>query len=101
MRKSNVASLNQKDNKAENIQLHIGRRPILVAANSNGDLSMMQLAAGGNKPFLNLIVRHDDSEREFAYEQGAEKLLEVAQAHGWQIVSMKNDFKSVFLFQKK
>jgi hypothetical protein len=39
--------------------------------------------------------------REYAYEQGSEKSLEVAQARGWQIVSMKNDFKNVFSFQKK
>lgn len=101
VRKSNVASLNRKDNKADNIQLHIGRRPILVAGNSDGDVAMMELAAGGKRPFLNLLLRHDDSDREYAYEQGAQKAFEIAQTRGWKIVSMRNDLRSVFSFQKK
>ncbi|HKP11622.1 MAG TPA: HAD family hydrolase, partial [Blastocatellia bacterium] len=38
-RKDNVDIFNEKSGKAENIQLHIGRRPILVAGNSDGDLA--------------------------------------------------------------
>jgi len=101
VRKSNIASFNENDTKAENIQLHIGRRPILVAGNSNSDVAMMELAAGGKKPVLNLLLRHDDAEREFAYDQGAEKALEFAQSRGWQIVSMRSDFNVVFPFRKK
>jgi phosphoserine phosphatase len=101
VRRSNVASFNENDTKAENIQLHIGRRPIFVAGNSNSDLAMMEYAAGGKKPFLNLLVRHDDAEREFAYDEGAEKAIELAQARGWLFVSMRNDFKTVFSFPSK
>ena len=100
-RTANINNHNEKSAKAQNIQLHIGRRPILVAGNNNGDLAMMSLAAGGNRPFLNLLVRHDDSEREFAYEENADKALQTAQSCGWTIVSMKNDFNKVFAFQKK
>lgn len=98
VRKNNLETLNDRSAKAENIQLHIGRRPILVAGNNDGDLAMMGLAAGGKKPFLNLLVRHDDADREFAYEDNTSKILEAARARGWTTVSMKNDFKLVFSF---
>lgn len=97
-RKDNVETLNDRSAKAENIQLHIGRRPILVAGNSDGDLAMMGLAAGGRKPFLNLLIRHDDADREFAYEDNTSKVLEAARTRGWTTISMKNDFKLIFAF---
>jgi FMN phosphatase YigB (HAD superfamily) len=101
VRKPNVDIFNDRSAKAENIQLHIGRRPIFVAGNNDGDLAMMGLAAGGKRPFLNLLVRHDDAEREFAYEDNTTKVMEMARARGWIIVSIKNDFKVVFSFQEE
>ena len=98
VRKDNVEFFNDRSAKAENIQLHIGRRPILVAGNSDGDLAMMGFAAGGKKPFLNLLVRHDDADREFAYQDDTSKALEAARARGWTTISMKNDFKLIFSF---
>lgn len=100
-RTSNVDIFNQKSSKAENIQLHIGRRPILAVGDNNSDLAMMSLAAGGKHPFLNLLLRHDDPEREFAYQENTDKVLRMAQARGWTIVSMKDDFGVVFGFQKR
>ena len=100
-RTSNIAIFNERAAKAQNIQLHIGRRPILAAGNSNGDLAMMMLAAGGKHPFLNLVLRHDDAQREFAYEENADKVLQTAQSRGWTIVSMKADFNTMFAFQKE
>ena len=73
----------------------IGRRPILAAGNSNGDIQMLQFA-GGDRPALRLLLLHDDAEREFAYTAGAEKSLELARARGWQIVSMKDEWKAMF-----
>ncbi len=43
-----------------------------------------------------LLVHHDDAEREFAYDEGAEKALAAAKANGWTVVSMKEDFRTVF-----
>ena len=74
----------------------IGRRPILAFGNSNGDIQMLQFAGGPGKSALRLLLLHDDAEREFEYTSGAEKSLELAQAQGWTIVSMKNDWKRVF-----
>jgi hypothetical protein len=41
-------------------------------------------------------IRHDDADREFAYDTGAEKALAEAKDRGWTVVSMRNDFKVVF-----
>jgi phosphoglycolate phosphatase-like HAD superfamily hydrolase len=74
----------------------IGRRPILAAGNSNGDIHMLTFAQSSDTPFLNLLLLHDDAQREFAYEKGAEKALELAAKRNWQIISMKQDFNRVF-----
>jgi phosphoglycolate phosphatase-like HAD superfamily hydrolase len=74
----------------------IGRRPILAAGNSNGDLPMLAFAGGPSLPALRLLVVHDDADREFEYAAGAEKVLGAAQTHGWTTVSMKDDWSTVF-----
>jgi len=74
----------------------IGRHPILAAGNSNGDIEMLKFAQASGKPFLNLLLYHDDGEREFAYDQGAEQALRLAAERGWQVISMQNDWKGIF-----
>ncbi|MGV0718847.1 HAD family hydrolase [Mycolicibacterium sp. XJ662] len=69
----------------------VGRRPILAAGNSNGDIEMLQYTNG-----LRLLVRHDDADREFDYTAGAEKALDHAARDGWTVVSMRNDWVNVF-----
>ena len=49
-----------------------------------------------DKPSLRLLVLHDDDEREFAYTTGAEQALEQAAADGWTVVSVKDDWTTVF-----
>ena len=69
----------------------IGRRPILAAGNSNGDIEMLEFTRG-----LRLLVLHDDSDREFDYTAGAERSLEVAARGDWTVVSVRNDWTTVF-----
>jgi phosphoglycolate phosphatase-like HAD superfamily hydrolase len=73
-----------------------GRRPLLAAGNTNGDVAMLDFAQHADKPFLRLLVLHDDPEREFAYTAGAENALERAAQQGWTVVSMKHDWTTVF-----
>jgi hypothetical protein len=47
-------------------------------------------------PSLCLLVLHDDADREFDYVAGAEKALEVAEAKGWTVVSVRDDWAAVF-----
>jgi hypothetical protein len=74
----------------------VGRRPILAGGNSNGDIPMLRFCAHPSRPSLALLLDHDDAEREFAYRAGAEQALERARRDGWTVVSMKNDWKTMF-----
>jgi phosphoglycolate phosphatase-like HAD superfamily hydrolase len=73
-----------------------GRRPLLAAGNSNGDIQMLDFAQHEDRPSLRLLVLHDDAEREFDYRTGAELALERARGEGWSIVSVRDDWTSVF-----
>ena len=67
-----------------------GSMPLLAGGNADGDAAMLETARFG------LLIRHDDADREFAYDAGAEKALAEAKERGWTVVSMQNDFKVVF-----
>jgi phosphoserine phosphatase len=73
----------------------VGRRPVMAAGNSNGDIPMLRFA-GGAHPALRLLVLHDDPEREFDYTKGAERSLEVAEQDAWTVVSIKGDWSTVY-----
>ena len=74
----------------------IGRRPILAAGNTNGDDEMLMYTGTATTPSLRLLVLHDDAEREFDYTAGAERALDHARQYGWTVVSIKNDWITVF-----
>ena len=74
----------------------IGRRPILAFGNSNGDVPMLADAGTDATRALRLLLLHDDAEREFDYTAGAERALEIADQQNWTVVSMKNDWNTVF-----
>jgi len=73
-----------------------GRRPVLAAGNSNGDIQMLEFARHQDKPSLRLLLLHDDAEREFDYTSGAEQALEQADTDAWTVVSIKSDWATVF-----
>jgi hypothetical protein len=74
----------------------LGRRPVLAGGNSNGDIEMLDWTRHPALPTLRLLVLHDDAEREFDYVAGSERALERAAAHGWTVVSVRDDWTSVF-----
>jgi phosphoglycolate phosphatase-like HAD superfamily hydrolase len=82
--------------KPVHIWTRAGRRPVLAAGNSNGDIEMLDFTQHPDKPSLRLLVLHDDPDREFDYVSGAEDALERAGASGWTVVSIKNDWTVVF-----
>src|SRR3954454_23707999 len=73
-----------------------GRRPLLAAGNTNGDIPMLDFAQHEERQSLRLLVLHDDAEREFAYTAGAEQALEEADNDRWTVVSVSNDWATVF-----
>ncbi len=87
--------LNDGPVKAVRIWDRTGRRPILAAGNSNGDIEMLEYTDAGG-PSLSILVRHDDAEREFDYVAGAEKALELARNRGWIVASIRDDWTTVF-----
>jgi phosphoserine phosphatase len=74
----------------------IGRRPILAFGNSNGDVPMLAYSGAESLPALRLLLLHDDSNREFDYTAGAEQALDIAAQQNWTVVSIKNDWNTVF-----
>jgi phosphoglycolate phosphatase-like HAD superfamily hydrolase len=88
--------LNDGAEKPVRIWSRIGRRPLLAAGNSNGDIQMLRYTRHADKPTLRLLVNHDDADREFAYAEGAERALAQADAEGWTVVSMRHDWATVF-----
>lgn len=73
-----------------------GRRPLLAAGSSNGDVPMLHFTQHRDKPSLRLLVLHDDGEREFDYTTGAENALDQAAGDGWTVISVKDDWATVF-----
>ena len=87
---------NDRHGKPINIHLHIGRPPVIAVGNANGDIEMMEYCEASGRPFLNVLLQHDDAEREYAYAHGAERIQTVARERGWVTASMKQDFATVF-----
>ena len=96
VRQPELVSLDDREMKPVNIQLHIGRRPIMAIGNSDGDLAMFQYTASRKGPYLNLLVVHDDAEREYEVLAGTDAVMTAAAQSPWTFVSMKRDFKTVF-----
>jgi phosphoserine phosphatase len=96
MRKPEADYLDDGPEKPIRIWNRTGRRPLLAAGNSNGDVPMLRFTHHADKPTLRLLILHDDAEREFAYTGGAETALRRTDADGWTVVSMANDWTTVF-----
>jgi len=102
LRLPQIDFVDDKVGKPVGIHKHVGLRPILAFGNSDGDLEMLQwttVGSGGLR--LGLVLHHDDAEREYAYDRESrvgtlDKALDLAGQSGWVVVSMKNDWKTVF-----
>jgi phosphoserine phosphatase len=101
MRLPEINFIDDKEGKPVGINQYIGRRPIAAFGNSDGDLQMLEWTAAGPGPRLMLLVHHTDAVREYAYDRQdklarLDKALDEAEAKGWIIVDMKNDWKTIF-----
>ena len=85
-----LGNLNLGPGKPEHIFAQTGRLPVFAGGNADVDIEMLEAAR------FALLVNHDDADREFDYTNGAEKSLAKANELGWTVVSMKNDWKTVF-----
>ncbi len=76
--------------KPEHIFARTGRLPVLAGGNADVDIEMLEAAR------FSILVNHDDAEREFAYTSGGDASLARAKDLGWTVVSMKDDWVTVF-----
>ncbi|WP_442930366.1 HAD family hydrolase [Mycobacterium sp. NBC_00419] len=88
--------LNDGPAKAVRIWGRTGRRPIFAAGNSNGDIEMLQFTDASPGLSMNMLVLHDDEQREFAYTAGAERALNLAADSGWAVTSMRGEWSRIF-----
>lgn len=97
-----VLFIDDKAGKPEGIQSFIGQRPIFAFGNSIGDQQMLEWTAGGRGARFMGLVHHDDAEREWAYGADSkigtfsDALMAEAKENGWTVVSMKDDWKTIF-----
>lgn len=95
------------DGKAIGINLFIGKRPQIAFGNTEGDKEMLQWTTVGEGMRMGFLVLHDDADREFAYGPAdglpdtsvgtfSQALMDTAKASGWRVISMKNDWRTVF-----
>lgn len=94
---STLAFFDDGPEKPARIWMRVGRRPLLAAGNSNGDVPMLRFAQGSPRS-LSLLVHHDDDtgRSDPPYDKGAEQALTAAQTHGFTIVSVRDDWSTVF-----
>ena len=103
-RLASVHALNDGPVKPLNIDLQVGRRPILAVGNVNsgGDIDMLRYSqiGGAQNPAaprsLQIVVQHDDFEREYAYDEPDQASVKAANANGWLLVSMRYDWLRIF-----
>src|SRR5262249_44126671 len=89
--------LNDKDAKPVGLDRFIGRRPVIAGGNIGGagDVAMLEYSKGREGPSLQLLINHDDSEREFAYAEHGQESLTAARDRGFTVISIKTDWKDV------
>ena len=88
-----LASFNDEAEKPVNIQKFIGKIPIFACGNSGGDIEMLMLTHYHENHF-GCMLDHDDEQREYYYPNT--EALEESKQNDWLVISMKNDFKTVF-----
>jgi len=100
-----------KAGKPEGIHLMIGRRPYAAFGNSDGDRQMLEYTGAGDGARLMMLVLHDDAQREYAYGPArglpdtrvgtfTQALYDEAKKQGWTVISMKDDWKKIFAFER-
>jgi phosphoglycolate phosphatase-like HAD superfamily hydrolase len=85
-----MGSLDLGPGKPEHIFARTGRLPVFAGGNADVDIEMLSSAR------FALLIDHDDADREYAYTASAEASLAKAEELDWTVVSMKNDWNTVY-----
>lgn len=105
-RLSKIDFIDDKAGKPVCINKFIGRKPVFASGNSDGDLQMMQWTDSNPYKSFQLYLHHTDADREWAYDRESHigqfnKGLDEALEKEWTIIDMKNDWKTIYPFQKE
>ncbi|MCR5044465.1 MAG: haloacid dehalogenase-like hydrolase [Bacteroidaceae bacterium] len=88
---------NLKTNKVLQISQEIGKVPVLSFGNSGGDCSMHNYCLSNTKyRTATFMLIADDDARDHANPTKALKLGEQWRENGYHVISMKNDFKTIY-----
>lgn len=88
---------NGKTAKIFSILNQIGKKPVLAFGNSMGDSGMLEYTLQDNKyNSMSFMVLCDDTERELGNTKRAASDKAFAQKRGWQTISMRNEFKTIY-----
>jgi phosphoglycolate phosphatase-like HAD superfamily hydrolase len=101
LKEAEIEFVDDGPGKPVGINRFIGRRPVMAFGNSDGDLEMLQWTTAGDGARFGLIVHHDDAVREWAYDREShigrlDQALDLAPTWGWVVVSMKDDWNTIF-----
>jgi hypothetical protein len=77
-----------------------------TVGNSGGDREMLAWTGAGDGARLEMLVLHDDAQREYVYGPAdglpdskigtfSQALMDEAKPPGWVVISMKNDWNTV------
>lgn len=103
-----ILFVNDKEGKPEGMNLIIGKRPIIAFGNSVGDQQMLEWTQANpenSRNSLQILIHHDDARREYAYGANSkigtfsDQLMTEAIKNRWIVVSMKNDWKTIFSWE--
>jgi hypothetical protein len=92
-------AINDHEGKVAGLLAHAGKVPVFVAGNvrSGGDIAQLAYSQSSPYPSFQLLVNHDDAEREFAYAEADGASLAAATAGQWHVASVKDDWETVFV----
>ena len=93
---------NLKTNKVKQIMQEIGKTPVLSFGNSSGDSAMHNFCMG-NKEYKSeaFMLVADDDARDHASLPEGEKRRKTWEENGYNVISMKNDFKTIYGYDVK
>ena len=88
---------NVKMNKVSQLAQELGKQPVLSFGNSSGDESMGVYTTANNPHYSKaFMLIADDDKRDYGNPEKAMKKAEKWREYGWCVISMKDDFKTIY-----
>ena len=87
---------NLKTNKVLQITQEIGKVPVLSFGNSGGDSAMHNFCLSNTLKCAAFMLIADDEARDHANREKALKLGEQWREAGYHVISMRDDFKTIY-----